>query len=125
MQVEGAAALVTGANRGLGAAIAQALLDAGAKVDGAARDTSSVVNPGVIPVRLDLTSADDITNVARTCGDVSIVVNNVGIPRQSASLAPGVVDAAVAEMETNFFGAPCGWRERSCRSCARTAAAHW
>ncbi|TMK82808.1 MAG: SDR family NAD(P)-dependent oxidoreductase, partial [Actinobacteria bacterium] len=38
MNVEGTAALVTGANRGLGAAIAQALLDAGAKVYGAARD---------------------------------------------------------------------------------------
>ena len=32
MKVEGASALVTGANRGLGAAIAQALVDAGAKV---------------------------------------------------------------------------------------------
>jgi len=32
MKIEGAAALVTGANRGLGAAIAQALLERGAKV---------------------------------------------------------------------------------------------
>jgi NAD(P)-dependent dehydrogenase (short-subunit alcohol dehydrogenase family) len=38
MKVEGAVALVTGANRGLGAAIAQALLDSGATVYGAARD---------------------------------------------------------------------------------------
>ena len=104
MKVEGSAALVTGANRGLGAAIAQALLDSGAKVYGAARDTTTITNQDVIPVRLDVTSADDIANAARTCGDVSIVVSNAGILRSSASLAPGAIDAARAEMETNFFG---------------------
>ena len=104
MKIHGAAALVTGANRGLGAAIAQALLDSGAKVYGAARDTATITNPNVIPVQLDVTSADDIANAARACGDVSIVVNNAGILRSSASLAPGSIDAARAEMETNFFG---------------------
>jgi NAD(P)-dependent dehydrogenase (short-subunit alcohol dehydrogenase family) len=44
MKIEGAAALVTGANRGLGAAIAQALLDSGAKVYGAARDSTTITN---------------------------------------------------------------------------------
>jgi NAD(P)-dependent dehydrogenase (short-subunit alcohol dehydrogenase family) len=104
MKVQGAAALVTGANRGLGAAIAQALLDSGAKVYGAARDATSITNRDVIPVALDVTSVDDIANAARTCGDVSIIVNNAGILRSSPSLAPGAIDAARAEMETNFFG---------------------
>ena len=105
MNVEGAAALVTGANRGLGAAIAQALVDSGAKVYGAARDNTTITSPDVIPVLLDVNSADDIANAARICGDVSIVVNNAGILRSSASLASGAEDAARAEMETNFFGA--------------------
>jgi NAD(P)-dependent dehydrogenase (short-subunit alcohol dehydrogenase family) len=104
MRVEGAAALVTGANRGLGAAIAQALLDAGAKVYGAARDPATITNQGLIAVPLDVTDGDDIAIAARTCRDVSIVVNNAGILRSSASLAEGAVDAARAEMETNFFG---------------------
>lgn len=104
MKVQGATALVTGANRGLGAAIAQALLDSGAKVYGAARDTTGITNLDVIPVPLDVTRAEDIANAARVCGDVSIVVNNAGILRASASLAPGAVDAARAEMETNYFG---------------------
>ena len=104
MKIEGAAALVTGANRGLGAAIAQSLLDSGAKVYGGARDTTTITNQDVIPVRLDVTSADDIASAAHTCGDVSIVVNNAGILRKSASLAAGGVDAARAEMETNYFG---------------------
>ena len=104
MKVEGAAALVTGANRGLGAAIAQAFVDAGAKVYGAARDNTTITNQDVIPVLLDVNSADDIASAARTCGDVSIVVNNAGIGRGFTSLAPGAVDAARAELETNFFG---------------------
>jgi NAD(P)-dependent dehydrogenase (short-subunit alcohol dehydrogenase family) len=104
MKVEGAAALVTGANRGLGAAIAQALVDAGAKVYGAARDTTTITNRDVIPVVLDVTSADGIADAERACNDVSIVINNAGILRSSASLAPGAIDAARAEMETNFFG---------------------
>ena len=104
MKIHGAAALVTGANRGLGAAIAQALLDSGAKVYGAARDTTTITNQDIIPVTLDVTSADDIANAARAYSDVSIVVNNAGILRSSASLAVGAVEAARAEMETNFFG---------------------
>jgi NAD(P)-dependent dehydrogenase (short-subunit alcohol dehydrogenase family) len=104
MKVEGGVALVTGANRGLGAAIAQALLDSGATVYGAARDWESITNDRVMPVRLDVTSDDQIADAARTCGDVSIVVNNAGILRSSASLAPGAVEAAREELETNFFG---------------------
>jgi NAD(P)-dependent dehydrogenase (short-subunit alcohol dehydrogenase family) len=104
MQVDGAAALVTGANRGLGAAIAQALVDAGAKVYGGARDMATITNQDVIPVLLDVTNQDDMANAARICGDVSIVVNNAGILRTSSALADGAIDAARAELETNFFG---------------------
>jgi NAD(P)-dependent dehydrogenase (short-subunit alcohol dehydrogenase family) len=105
MKIKGAAALVTGANRGLGAAIADALVDSGVKVYGAARDLTTITNPEVIPVALDVTSADDVASAVRMCGDVSIIVNNAGILRSSESLAAGAEDAARAEMETNFFGA--------------------
>ena len=81
MKVEGAVALVTGANRGLGAAIADALLDAGATVYGAARDPRSITNDRVLPIRLDVTNDDDVARAARECGDVSILVNNAGILR--------------------------------------------
>jgi NAD(P)-dependent dehydrogenase (short-subunit alcohol dehydrogenase family) len=104
MKIEGTTALVTGANRGLGAAIAQALVEAGAKVYGAARDTTAVTNPDVIPVPLDVTDPDAIARAAQTCGDVSIVVNNAGIGRESSALAADAVDAARAELETNYFG---------------------
>jgi len=104
MKLDGAAALVTGANRGLGAAIAQALVEAGAKVYGAARDTATITNQDVVPMLLDVTNPRDITSAAGRCRDVSIVVNNAGIGRATASLAPGAVAAARAELETNYFG---------------------
>src|SRR5439155_21300475 len=91
MKIEGAAGLVTGANRGLGAAIAQALLDSGAAVYGAARDPGSITDDRLVPVPLDVTNDDQIADAARRCDDVSIVVNNVGILRCSESLAVGAI----------------------------------
>src|SRR5436190_10697435 len=104
MRIEGATALVTGANRGLGAAIARALSDAGATVYGGVRDPKSITDDRILPVRLDVTHHTDLASAVSTCRDVSIVVNNAGILRASSSLAEGSLEAARAEMETNFFG---------------------
>jgi len=54
MDITGAVALVTGANRGLGRRFAAALLERGAaKVYAAARNPESIDLPGVVPLRLD------------------------------------------------------------------------
>ena len=61
MDVAGKKALVTGANRGLGRAFAEALLEAGAsKVYAGARDPSTVSDPRLTPVRLDVTLSRDV-----------------------------------------------------------------
>jgi NAD(P)-dependent dehydrogenase (short-subunit alcohol dehydrogenase family) len=106
MRIENAVALVTGANRGLGLVFARALLAGGArKVYAAARDPDSVTLPGVTPIRLDVTSNDEIGAAARQAGDVDLLINNAGIARRSGLLAADGVRAARAELETNFFGA--------------------
>jgi NAD(P)-dependent dehydrogenase (short-subunit alcohol dehydrogenase family) len=106
MRIENVVALVTGANRGLGLAFARALLAGGArKVYAAARDPDSVTLPGVTPIRLDVTSNDEIGAAARQAGDVDLLINNAGIARRSGLLAADGVRAARAELETNFFGA--------------------
>lgn len=52
MQIEGAVALVTGGNRGLGDQFVKALLDRGAaKVYAAARNPDTVTTPGAVPLR--------------------------------------------------------------------------
>jgi NAD(P)-dependent dehydrogenase (short-subunit alcohol dehydrogenase family) len=104
MKLKNAVALVTGANRGLGLAFAKALQQAGAKVYAAARDPATIALAGVEPVKLDVTKPAEIAALAARLGDVSLVVNNAGIARGSAFLAPDGVDALRAELETNFFG---------------------
>jgi len=56
MKINESAALVTGANRGLGKAYARELVKRGAaRVYGAARDPAAVTEPGVTPIALDVT----------------------------------------------------------------------
>jgi len=105
MQIDGSTALVTGANRGLGRAVASLLVERGAaKVYAAARNPDAVALDGVIPIRLDITSADDVARVADQCRDVTLLVNNAGMSTGTSALAANAVEAARREMETNFFG---------------------
>ena len=105
MHIKNSVVLVTGANRGLGQAFVNALLEAGAaKIYAAARNPSSITLAGVTPIQLDVTNAADITAAAARCTDVTLLINNAGIGRGASFLATGSADAARAELETNFFG---------------------
>jgi NAD(P)-dependent dehydrogenase (short-subunit alcohol dehydrogenase family) len=104
MKINNSTAFITGANRGLGLAFAKALLAAGARVYAAARDPASVALPGVTPIRLDVTDGDAIAAAARQCGDVDLLVNNAGIARGVGFLGADSIEAARAELETNYFG---------------------
>ena len=105
MKIQGSVALVTGANRGLGAAFVRALLAAGAaKVYAAARDPSTVTEQGVVPVRLDVTRPDQIEVLARELGDVSLLVNNAGIGGSGPVLDPASIDVLHQLFETNAVG---------------------
>jgi NAD(P)-dependent dehydrogenase (short-subunit alcohol dehydrogenase family) len=105
MKIEGSVALVTGANRGLGAAFASGLLAAGAaKVYAAARDPASVTLPGVVPVRLDVTQPDHVAALARELTDVTLLVNNAGIAEFGSLLDAGAIDALHRQFQTNAVG---------------------
>lgn len=105
MKIENSIALVTGANRGIGLALTQALLARGAKkVYAAARDPRSVTLPGAVALRLDVTQPDQVAAAAREAGDVTLVINNAGIASTTKLLADDGEGALYRELETNAFG---------------------
>ena len=84
----GALALVTGASRGIGLAIAQALAGAGARVVMLARsrqllhDVAAAIGPHAVPMACDLARAEDVERVlgdlASRFGTPDILVSNAG-----------------------------------------------
>ncbi|MRW86859.1 SDR family oxidoreductase [Pseudoduganella sp. FT26W] len=104
MNFKNAIVLVTGANRGLGKALAQAAIQAGAaKVYAAARKPETIDIPGATPIKLDVTSAADIAAVVQAIPDLTILINNAGIHVVGGVTGPDALSAARAEFETNFF----------------------
>ncbi len=83
MKLQDAIVLITGANRGIGLAFAEAALARGAhKVYAGARNPSSITTPGLVPVKLDVTSDMDVAAAARICADVT-VVGELGLQRSA------------------------------------------
>jgi NAD(P)-dependent dehydrogenase (short-subunit alcohol dehydrogenase family) len=103
MELKGATAVVTGANRGLGRHLAEQLVQRGAKVYAAARRPETVDLDGVTPLRLDVTDDATIREAARVASDATLLINNAGISLGTPLIA-GDLEAVRAEMDTNFYG---------------------
>jgi NAD(P)-dependent dehydrogenase (short-subunit alcohol dehydrogenase family) len=108
--IEGAVALVTGANRGLGRAFVDALLDRGAaRVYAASRGGAALRgvepdDPRVVPVELDVTDPALVAAAAERCTDVTLLIDNAGIMTVRPLIGSVDDDAARDEMEVNYFG---------------------
>ena len=91
--LEGKLALVTGASRGIGLAIAAALAKQGAKVVGTATTDAGakgISDKGFIGRTLDVREAARcdalVDEVQKELGDIAILVNNAGITRDNLAL---------------------------------------
>ena len=105
MKLANANVLVTGANRGIGLAFVKAALARGAgKVYAGARDPASIHQPGMIPLRLDVNSPDDIAAAAQHAADTTLLVNNAGIAITGSFMAPDAEDVLRRHLETNVLG---------------------
>jgi 3-oxoacyl-[acyl-carrier protein] reductase len=82
--LEGKVALVTGASRGIGRAIAEELARQGAKVIGTATTEEGAKKIGGLV--LDARNAEQCDALIKEIGDVAILVNNAGITRDNLAL---------------------------------------
>ncbi len=110
MKVEGSVALVTGANRGIGTAFVQGLLQRGAKkVYAAARDVGALKelaasDPRVIALPLDVTNDAQARAAAERAQDLTLLINNAGVAGMQGALSAPDLSVAREEMEVNYFG---------------------
>lgn len=107
-KIEGTIALVTGANRGIGRALTEALLARGArKVYAAARKPEALralQNERLVPLQLDVADTNQIRAAAEAASDVELVFSNAGVAIPGGIADSMVLDAARQQMEVNYFG---------------------
>jgi NAD(P)-dependent dehydrogenase (short-subunit alcohol dehydrogenase family) len=111
MNIQGSVAFVSGANRGIGKAYVEALVQAGARrIYAAARkietlnDVVAIAPDRIIPIALDVTNPDQVQAAAQTAQDTTILINNAGVLGTGGLFNSTSVETAQWEMNTNYFG---------------------
>jgi 3-oxoacyl-[acyl-carrier protein] reductase len=109
LQISGKKALVLGASRGLGAAIAKGLAAEGVKVFAAARNTDKIEpSANITPIAVDLADPASVTRLIASLTEqegVDILVNNSGGPKAGPALGQSRESwlAAFEAMATSIF----------------------
>ena len=111
MKLQGAQVMVTGANRGIGFAFVEALLQAGAAtVHAVGRDLenletlSALDRDRIRPLALDVTDAFGIGDLAAATERLDLLINNAGVECPAPALAEDSLADMRRVMEVNYFG---------------------
>ena len=104
-------ALVTGANRGIGKTLVEALVRAGAsKVYAAVRNIESAspliqdFGDKVVPISIDLSNPETIKEAAEVAADSQIIINNAGVLKTAGPLDESAASNMKFEFDVNVYG---------------------
>jgi NAD(P)-dependent dehydrogenase (short-subunit alcohol dehydrogenase family) len=103
--IKGSVVLITGAS----GAIAQALIAelkarGAAKIYAGARDISGLVaSDHLVPLKMDVSSDDDVKKAAAAAPDVTLLINNAGINHNTSFMTAPDLTIASKEMEANYL----------------------
>jgi len=109
MDIKGSSLLITGANRGIGAALVTEALDQGAAQVFAlvreAKNMSWCSDDRVVPLEADIRDFAAVQATSTNVPRLDIIINNAGILRNQPILGGSdAVGNARDEMEANYFG---------------------
>lgn len=104
-------ALITGANRGIGRALAQRLVEEGLEVLVAGRDEASIREAadelGATPLKLDVRDPAGVAKAPEKTGPVHVLVNNAAILDEGQDPITEDEERIAGLLDTNLLGA---WR---------------
>ncbi|WP_444756673.1 SDR family NAD(P)-dependent oxidoreductase [Pseudomonas sp. A014] len=108
MDIKERTLLITGSSGGLGSALIEGALSRGvSKIYTGYRKTppaTEIRDSRIIPLRLDVTSIEDIAYASSLAQDIDILINNAGINLKQSFIKEGQPEAAKKEMLVNYFG---------------------
>lgn len=107
MSLENKVVLVSGANKGIGAATVRELLAAGAgKIYACARRLESLPDFGdarIVPLQLDINDENSVQSALLAASDVDVLVNNAGTGTFS-NFVTSPLEEIDRDIQTNYYG---------------------
>jgi NAD(P)-dependent dehydrogenase (short-subunit alcohol dehydrogenase family) len=103
--IKGSVVVITGATGAIAQALIAELTARGAaKIYTAARDISALATSGqLVPIKMDVTSDDDVTRAAAVAADVTLLINNAGVNHNTAFMVAPDLAMAREEIEANYL----------------------
>lgn len=105
MTIKGSVVLITGASGAIAQALISALTARGAtRIYAAAREVSGLIpSENLVPIRMDVTSDDEVIRAAAAAPDVTLLINNAGINHNTAFMRAPNLAMAREEIEANYL----------------------